>query len=88
MHFVMNQIHSWAKREQRLHLGKWAGLARFQRLIAAVEQAIGSDHQVVGWHDQSAFFLSDLGARYRQALEEAELPIRQKYAETRWEVLR
>lgn len=55
MHFIMNQIHAWSKRNHKPNLSKWATVSRFQKLMAAVEAALGSDHQEVDWHVQSEF---------------------------------
>lgn len=88
VHFVMNQIHNWAKHNGRPRVTKWASVARFQKLMAAVEQAIGSDHQTVDWYEQSAFFLSDAGAQYRKVLQEAEAPVRKYYEQSIWHIVR
>lgn len=87
MHFVMNQIHAWAGRNSKPNLAKWATVSRFQRLMAAVEGAIGMEHQEIDWHDQSTFLLSPGGKEYREILEEAEAPVRDLYAPRRWKVL-
>jgi hypothetical protein len=87
MHFVMNQIHAWAKKNQKPNLAKWATVSRFQKLMAAVEAAMGTEHQEIDWHDQSEFMLSRVGEDYREILEEAEAPVREMYASWSWTVL-
>jgi hypothetical protein len=86
MHYIMHQLRVWAAENARPHLIRWATEARFQRLMAAVEGAVGSNHQDVDWHEQTAFMLSDIGTAYRQVLAEAEEPVRALYEETRWTV--
>jgi hypothetical protein len=88
MHFIMNQIHAWSKKNHRPNLAKWATVSRFQKLMAAVEAAIDSDHQEVDWHAQSEFILSPGGEDYRQILEEAEAPVRKIYAPYCWVIVR
>jgi len=88
MHYIIHQLRDWAAENSRPNLVRWATEGRIQKLISAVEGAVGSSHQEVGWHEQTAFMLSETGAAYRECLAEAEEPVRSSYEGTRWRVLR
>ena len=75
MHYVIHELRNWAQEKSRPDLIRWATEARIQRLIAAVENAVGSSHQEVDWHEQTAFMLSDVGAGYRKSFAEAKAPV-------------
>jgi len=86
MHYVMHQLRAWAARNQRDGLVKWASEVRFQRLMAGLEDAIGSDHQEIDWREQSRFWASENGGKYREILDESEPAIRAHFAGTRWNI--
>jgi hypothetical protein len=71
---------------RRAGLTKWASPVRFQRLMAALEDAIGSESQGLDWHEQSVYWTSDNGAEYRAILEQAEPAVRAQFANTIWTV--
>ena len=86
MHYVMHQLRAWATRQQRDGLIKWASSVRFQRIMAALEEAIGAEHQDIDWHEQSRFWISENGAAYRAILDENEPLVRERFATSVWNI--
>jgi hypothetical protein len=86
MHYVMHQLRAWAARNQRGGLLKWASEIRFQRLMAGLEDAIGSEHQEIDWHEQSRFWASESGGKYRQVLDESEPVVRAQFLGKCWNI--